>query len=378
MLFRRLFPTLLLLVGVVGVASAKPEYARKEQRACAFCHNSPSPGAIDPLTKMRNTTERNSRGTYYEKHNHTFEGYKVDVKARITLNFQYRWMQEFSDLPRRIAVSDVTGDGKPRLITLHEAKAGKGSVLKIQQWNGKSFTTQFEEESPSAPDRLQVGRFVGRDKLPVIVTESRIWTWNGKTFTSKSASKAKLIIGVARMKSGEERLLVNEGGSDIRSYRVNPQAEEWLVDPAPAPSGSKDVRWLALHGPPDALTQIGLNDVIAEGGVLGYWEVEKGSKPVVYHIRPDTDAEVDPTTQGTKKPRIIFKSQSFFVVVTDTNGVDLWMSPRLEMRPLDVVLENAQGDGKVGMLILLKEAGKDKPRRLGFFELLLPETPSTQ
>lgn len=372
--FRRLFPTLVLFVGLTGIASAKPEYARKEQRACAFCHVSPSPGAIDLLTKMRSTTERNNRGTYYEKHNYTFDGYKVDVKARVTLNFQYRWMQEFSDMPRRIAVADVTGDGKPRLITLNEPKTGKGSILKVQKWNGKAFITEFEEANTSAPERLQVGKFAGKDQPAVIVTESRMWHWNGKTFLAKSIPRARTIIGVARMKTGEERVLVGEGGSDIRSYRVNPKLDEWLVEPAPAPNGSKDVRWLALHGTQEALMQIGLNEGISEGGVLGFWEFELGTKLVIYHIRTDRDADVDPKTQGTKNPKLIIKSESFFIMVTDSNGVDVWMSPRLEMRPLDVVLDNAQGNGKVGMLILLKESAKDKPRRIGFFELILPET----
>ena len=120
--------------------------------------------------------------------------------------------------------------------------------------------------------------------------------------------------------------------------------------------------------------QIGLNEGISEGGVLGFWEFELGTKLVIYHIRTDRDADVDPKTQGTKNPKLIIKSESFFIMVTDSNGVDVWMSPRLEMRPLDVVLDNAQGNGKVGMLILLKESAKDKPRRIGFFELILPET----
>ena len=42
---------------------AKPEYAKKEKKACTFCH-----------VKM-GSKELNGGGKYYKEHNHSLEGY---------------------------------------------------------------------------------------------------------------------------------------------------------------------------------------------------------------------------------------------------------------------------------------------------------------
>src|SRR5436853_125311 len=45
-------------------SQAKPEYARKENKACGYCH-----------VKSDGGGPRNARGVYYAMHNHTFAGY---------------------------------------------------------------------------------------------------------------------------------------------------------------------------------------------------------------------------------------------------------------------------------------------------------------
>jgi hypothetical protein len=44
---------------------SKPEYAKKESKACTFCH---------PAGKMKELTPA---GQYYKDHNHSLEGYKA-------------------------------------------------------------------------------------------------------------------------------------------------------------------------------------------------------------------------------------------------------------------------------------------------------------
>jgi hypothetical protein len=46
----------------------KAEYAKKEGKACTFCH---PPGKFKELT---------TAGQYYKDHNHSLEGYKEAVK----------------------------------------------------------------------------------------------------------------------------------------------------------------------------------------------------------------------------------------------------------------------------------------------------------
>src|SRR5947209_3332332 len=61
-----------VLIIVSAAAHARPEYARKENKACGYCHVSPAGGGA-----------RNPRGMYYALHNHTFEGYN---EARVMGN----------------------------------------------------------------------------------------------------------------------------------------------------------------------------------------------------------------------------------------------------------------------------------------------------
>jgi hypothetical protein len=64
----RLLKLLLVLSIVAGsmltLATAKPEYAKKEGKKCIFCH-----------TKA-GSKDLNDAGKYYKDHNHSLEGYK--------------------------------------------------------------------------------------------------------------------------------------------------------------------------------------------------------------------------------------------------------------------------------------------------------------
>ena len=58
--------TITVLSGaLLPLATAKPEYAKKEGKACTSCH-------IKTGSK-----ELNDAGKYYKDHNHSLEGYKA-------------------------------------------------------------------------------------------------------------------------------------------------------------------------------------------------------------------------------------------------------------------------------------------------------------
>jgi len=65
----RLF-ALLTLAGLVAVSigMGKAEYAKKEGKACTFCH---------PSGKFKELTDA---GKYYKEHDHSLEGYKAEEK----------------------------------------------------------------------------------------------------------------------------------------------------------------------------------------------------------------------------------------------------------------------------------------------------------
>jgi hypothetical protein len=52
------------VIMTLPLGMGKPEYAKKEGKACTFCH---------PPGKMKELTDA---GKYYKDHNHSLEGYK--------------------------------------------------------------------------------------------------------------------------------------------------------------------------------------------------------------------------------------------------------------------------------------------------------------
>jgi hypothetical protein len=62
-----MLPGMILLLGVIVCSTfsfAKPEYTKKEKKACTFCHESAK------------SKELNEAGKYYKEHNHSLEGYQ--------------------------------------------------------------------------------------------------------------------------------------------------------------------------------------------------------------------------------------------------------------------------------------------------------------
>lgn len=54
----------------VSLGLSKAEYAKKEAKACTFCH---------PTGKFKELT---AAGKYYKDHNHSLEGYKAPEKEK--------------------------------------------------------------------------------------------------------------------------------------------------------------------------------------------------------------------------------------------------------------------------------------------------------
>ena len=70
---KRLIPLaalgLSMVLAAAVPASARPDYAKKEKRLCAYCHVDSKGGG-----------PRNPRGVYYEAHNLTFTGFKEETQ----------------------------------------------------------------------------------------------------------------------------------------------------------------------------------------------------------------------------------------------------------------------------------------------------------
>ena len=170
--------------------------------------------------------------------------------------FTFQWKEEFTDLPRRIGVGDVTGDGTVRLVTLNEKPDNpKSSTLVIRKWDGKAFVKEFEAETQSPPDKLQVGKFAGDKKPAVILTADSCWAWNGKTFARRTASKLMNLFGTTRARNGEERVLIASSPTDIKAYKILLDGGgDFLYDPIES-TKSKTALWGDMHAAPEFLTR---------------------------------------------------------------------------------------------------------------------------
>jgi hypothetical protein len=77
-MFKLVLPAAILMAGFVLWTSAsygKPEYAKKENQKCTFCHS--KIGAPDAMKKDPALTDA---GKYYSDHKHSLDGYKPPAK----------------------------------------------------------------------------------------------------------------------------------------------------------------------------------------------------------------------------------------------------------------------------------------------------------
>ena len=364
----------LLLFMVKTPAFARPEYAAKEQKACQYCHISLSPGFRDPMTGKREPTSRNGRGAYYGDHDHSFQGYQevVVMGKQSPPIFHYAWKFVFTDLPRRTSVADVTGSGHPQLITLNE-RPGKPeqSILSIKKWTGKDFELISAKDVSSSPDKLAVGRFAGKDHAAVIITPDALWYWKGSALVRKPASKTLALLGSTRLKDGEERVLLLEN-SAVRAYRVSLTADtNWLIDGIPSPA-SDQVVWGDMHAKPEELTGMGMPPPLSTGGLIGLWDARKFGKLFIYDAFTDNDVDLKINPKDPNHPDLVLTSRSCYVHFRDPKDQTykvLWTTPRMRGVVYDIGLENPQGDGAVGLMVLISESKDGKGRTLYFFAL---------
>ena len=290
--------------------------------------------------------------------------------SAIPLVFKFVWKEEFTDRPRRIAVGDVTGDGATRLVTLNEKPDDKNaSVLMVRKWDGKTFVKEFEAQTQSPPDKLQVGKFAGATKPAVILTADALWTWNGKTFARKLAAKPINLFGATRLRTGEERVLIAASPKNIKAYRVSPDgAGDFLTDPIESPN-SKAVTWGDMHAATAFLNEMDFPDTLSGGGLVGLWDARRNGKLLMYYAKVDRDIDVK---SGGTKPEFVVKKQTYFLAASDTDTghpSDLWISPALPAPLLDAQVSDAKPGNAAGFLLLLGEPGQDKHRLIAFVAL---------
>lgn len=355
-------------------AAAKPEYALKENRPCIFCHVTESPGTVNPRTGKRGVTDRNARGIYYAKNRYSLAGYieKAPELPKVPApRFEIVWQTEMKDMPRRVAVADITGDGKPRLISLHENPQAKSkSILKVQRWDGKEFVEDFSTPVDAVPEKMAVGKF--GSQVPIVLTANGMWKWNDKGLSLTPAPETLNLFGTAQTKDGEERVLIYFGKGVIKAFRVNMTSLDgkWLFDPRDPPAPPNSV-FGDMHSPMETLLEIGVPETIGAGGIMGIWKLKKPDAYFLYHSRIDPDYDLVPNPKDPKNPTVKVKSTTNYLQFRDTQyGIEVWKTPKLSGYVMDVARSDPKGSGKMGFLVLANETEKGKPRTLSFYALV--------
>lgn len=384
-----------LAVGYIGLvffsaqtAQARPEYAQKEAKSCLYCHLSASPGLVDPVAGKQEPTTRNARGLYYAAHDHSFTGYveRKVMGAGAPPVFHFAWKLVLTDLPRRIAVDDVQGDGALRLVSLNEKPTDPNAgVLTVKKWDGKALATEFTADVQVAADKLAVGRFAGANRPAVILTTDAVWSWNGATYTRKPFAQPKNLLGSTRLKDGSERVLILNQIKDaqgekmeVKAYRVdlNGQGDGLLSDPIAAP-GSNQITWGDMHADPSLFNKMGMPPFLGVGGLIGLWDVRKFGKMFLYQAYVNQDLDVKPLPDDKGNPQFVVKSQSWNVTFRDTATQDpsapapgqLYFTPPLSGAVLDIATESLKAKNTPGLLILTSASKDGKGRSLYFFPL---------
>ncbi len=326
---------LVALATFVGSADARPEYAAKEKKDCSFCHINPSGGG-----------ERNSRGQYYAKNKYSLVGLPIAFKSA--------WKLEAPEGARRVAVGDVMGDKKPRVLVLDttdevavmsiaESKLTKDAGVKLGPKAGSFFVGNFEKGKPA-----------------VIATPGAVHFRSGDAFASKPAPELSNITGTVRFEDGEECVFIFDSMEEpavfgVDSTKTNPlTVGRGMVLPD---QGAGIYASVVARLTPDMVAMLGFPEQVQQAGVFGLWDPRSDGS--LFAWAPWTDAN------GTK---LVFFDPG--AVMGGGSLKPVWQSEKLAGKVLDAAVGKDPKDGKTpGILLLMATGEGGKGRTLEFLAL---------
>lgn len=257
------------LAVVSGAAQARPEYARKENKPCAYCHVNPAGGGA-----------RNPRGVYYAMHNHTFEGYD---EAKVMGNagggggrkagaptLENTWRMDLPKAAARVAVSDTTDDKKPRLLVLGDD--GKLTVYKMQK---ASIDKEAVIDVGMGVNNFVVGHFA-KGKPAVIVVPGAVYYQSGDAYARKAAPELKGFVGSVRFADGTENVFAMAPNERPKTWAIDLNGGDVAVGGRDMPSpdaGSNVYSGMSSHMPPAVISSFGLPEEARKLGAIGLVDV---------------------------------------------------------------------------------------------------------
>jgi hypothetical protein len=322
-----------------GAAFAKPAFAEKEKKPCGYCHVNPAGGGA-----------RNARGIYYQTHNFSFEGYVEP------LTFKRVWRVDAPASATRIAVADVLGDKKPRVLTVGDGD--QLAIHSIEENALKQAATVAVKPVTRSEARKMVALRPKKNQPAVIALPGAVLVKEGDTLVSKAASSINDITGRVILSNGEEAVFLLDGlpvswsVDDLATGRVinGPDIANPLENP-------RAYRLMQGRIAPDLLQSFGIPEAAAKRGTFLLWDiVGKGKLFAVFAwVAADGDrlSVFDPDALAfgaTPKPE--------------------WQSEKLDGQVLDLVLgEDPADPEKHGIYVLLATGEDKKAKVIEFYKL---------
>lgn len=319
---------------VCGAASdAKPEYAAKEKKECAFCHVNPA-----------GRGERNHRGQYYAKNKYSLVGLPLALKAA--------WKVEATAGARRIAIGDVMGDKKPRalvldatdevaVVSIAEDKLVKDAGIKLGPKAGGLFVGNLEKGKPA-----------------VILVPGAVHYRSGDTFATKAAPEMSSITGTVKFEDGEECVFIFADMNEpavfgVDTTKSNPlTVGRGMVLPD---QGAGIYASVVARMSPDAIASLGWPSEVQQAGVFGLWDP-----------RGDGTLHAWAPWSGADGAKILFVDPA--AIMGGGALKPTYETAKLAGKVLDVAVGKDPKGGKLtGMLLLMATGEGGKGRTLEFW-----------
>lgn len=319
---------------LIGRVEARPEYAEKEKKECAFCHVNPNGGG-----------ERNWRGQYYGK-NKTLKG--------LPAQFKLLWKAEVPADARRVALGDVLEEKKHSVLVL-----GGGEELSVFGFEGDELKKTESVALGSRAAQFFVAR-LQKGKPAMIAVPGAIFYRSGGSFAQVKAPGLTLINGAVRFVDGEECVFFFDGMSEPSVFSADVTAENPLrIGPAMVlpEQGAGVYSWVVARFPSEAIAALGWIPEVTKSPALGLWDPRGDENLVAWAVWTDKDGSrlvvVEPgavMSGGDIKPR--------------------WSSDKFDGKVLDVTLGTNPKDNKTpGFLVLVASGEEGKQRRIEFWGL---------
>lgn len=259
------------------------------------------------------------------------------------------WKVPFDSAAYRVAVADTTGDGKPHVVSLSSSGSG-APKLTISRWTGDRFEPEFTTSLGEGASAMTVGRFAGGTAEQIVT--ARFWlAWGGMGYVRHELSEPILPVGMLRRSDGSDVILARDG-KDFAAYRIDPSAtgQGALVRVASAELNAIVPTYGVMRAAASEL-QAALPPDYTGAGVLGIWASTPGTEALRF-------AALWPSQKNSGSPSVVLMRD-----IQPDSVNEVWRSPSLPGRAIDLCVGDPRGMGEVG-LVALCLADNDRGRAI--------------